>query len=72
MQTNRKIHSLVRMYKRPNSAGGVQSLFNVQVGGGFVEHEDISILYAHHRDREPLQLPAGQRRDLAVADVRQI
>lgn len=60
------------MDERADGAGSVQTLLDVEVRGGLVEHEDVPVLDAHHRAREALQLPAGQRRDLAVTDVRQI
>lgn len=60
------------MDERADGAGSVQTLLDVEVRGGLVEHENVPVLDAHHCAREALQLPAGQRRDLAVSDVRQI
>lgn len=63
------INLLIRMDERPNCAGGVKTLFDVQIRGRLVEHEDVSILDAHHGAGETLEFSSRQRCDLTVADV---
>ena len=44
----------------PDGFSSIETLLNVQIGRGLVEHEDVGLLDADHRTREPLQLAAGQ------------
>ena len=52
--------------------GGLESLFDIQVAGGLVEHEDVCLLDADDCDGEPLQLPSGQVHDVVVHHMVQL
>jgi len=50
----------------------VQSLLDVKIGGGFVEHVNIGLLHAGQRNDESLELSSGQLANLSLQDCLQI
>lgn len=60
------------MDERSYGYSGVQTLFDVEVGRRLVEHEDISVLDAHHSASETLKLTTRQSLNLPIANVGQI
>ena len=49
-----------------NCSGGIETLFDVQIRGGFVEHIDICFCGADHCDGETLKFATGDLCDLAI------
>ena len=52
--------------------GGAQTLLDVQVGRRLVEHVHVRLRHGRDRDREALQLTAGQLVDVATHEVVQL
>ena len=51
-----------------NCSGGIETLFDVQVRGGLVEHVDICFCAADHCDGETLELSTRDLGDFAIED----
>ena len=50
----------------------LEPLPHVEVRARLVDHVDVRLLRRHHRDREPLQLAAGEVLDVAVEHLPQV
>mmetsp|Transcript_65751 Transcript_65751/g.189577 ORF Transcript_65751/g.189577 Transcript_65751/m.189577 type:complete len:247 (-) Transcript_65751:695-1435(-) len=63
---------IVHPLQASDDVRGVQTLPDIQIGRGLVEHVHLRVLDAEDADGEPLQLAAGQVLDVALLQVGQL
>lgn len=55
--------------QRSNDLGGAQTLLDIEIRGGLVEHVDVGLLHTDGTNGESLQLTTRQESDVTIHDV---